>query len=387
MSRLFRYKNIRFWLISGFVIAFVLFDFKAQSNIREAAENEARNSSEFNYQAYIRMEITDAEGETDVEAYLKELLAELCKEENVTVTISAFQLDYKLPLSLMEPGNICVSSHAPKYPLHKGNYPTKEQLETGNGYAVISYARKKDTYTKNGKVYLDFCGDAFEVTGYFDNDILWVIENDVIFFAGSNTDGLWSSTARYLEDGWMNLVIESDEKMPYENNPEELKRLTEEISEGYFYIESVDFQKKAARYYLSGEHPDSRTLSDNQMHYISYVFIFVMIMLCFIVEFWMNMRKKEFVIMRKNGFLLFDIAGRIYKELFILAFIGALIGKCLRICMEILYDGYVDTSGAIIYQNFVFIILFMVITVMLSAAFSVCKMLITCYIKKGSLVN
>lgn len=387
MSRLFRYKNIRFWLISGFVIAFVLFDFKAQSNIREAAENEARNSSEFNYQAYIRMEITDAEGETDVEACLKELLAELCKEENATVTISAFQLDYRLPLSFMKPGNICVSSNAPKYPLHKGSYPTKEQLATGDGYAVISYARKKDTYTKNGKVYLDFCGDAFEVTGYLDNNIRWVIENDVIFFAGSNTERLWSSTAKYLEDGWLNLAVESDEKITYEDNPNELKRLAEDISEGQFYIESVDFKEKAAYYSLSGENPDSRTLSDNQMHYISYVFIFVMIMLCFIIEFWMNMRKKEFAIMRKNGFLLFDIAGRIYKELFILAFIGALIGKGLRLCMEIIYDGYVDISGAVVYQNFVFIILFMVITVMLSAAFSVCKMLITCYVKKGSLVN
>lgn len=385
MSKLFRYKNIRFWLIIGFAIAFVLFDFRAQSNIREAAENETCNSSEFNYQSYIRMEITDTESKADIEAYLKEFLAELCKEENVTVTIYDLILDYKLPLSLIKPGNICVSSAVPKYPLHKGSYPTKEQLSTGNGYAVISYARKKDTYIKNGKEYLDFCGDAFEITGYFDNNIRWVIYNDVIFFAGSNTDGLWSSMARYLEDGSMNIKIESDEGITYENNPEELKRLAEEISEGNFYLKYVDFQRKAAHYYLSGEHPDSRTLSDNQMHYITYVFIFVMIMLCFIVEFWMNMRKKEFTIMRKNGFLLFDIVGRIYKELFILALIGALIGKCLRLCMEITYAGYVDTSGDIIYQNFVFIILFMVITVMLSAAFSVCKMLITCYIKKGSL--
>lgn len=387
MSRLLRYKNIRFWLITGFAIAFVLFDFRAQSNIREAAENEAGNSSQFNYQAYIRMAVADVEGNAELEAYLKGFLAELCKEKTVTVTISSFQLDYRLPLSLMKPGDICVSSNAPKYPLHKGSYPTKEQLATGNGYAVISYARKKDTYMKDGKVYLDFCGDAFEVTGYFDNNIRWVIENDVIFFSGSNTERLWSSAARYLEDGWMNLVIESDKEIAYENNPEKLKSLAEEISEGYFYIESVDFQRKAAHYYLSGEHPDSRTLSDTQMHYISYVFIFVMIMLCFIVEFCVNMRKKEFAIMRKNGFLLLDIAGRIYKELFILAFIGALIGKCLRMCMEIIYDGYVDTSGAVIYQNFVFIILFMVITVMLSAAFSVCKMLITCYVKNGSLVN
>ena len=57
MSKLFRYKNIRFWLIIGFAISFVIFDFKAPSNIREVAENEARDSSEFNYQSYIRMEI------------------------------------------------------------------------------------------------------------------------------------------------------------------------------------------------------------------------------------------------------------------------------------------------------------------------------------------
>ncbi len=389
MSRLFRYKNIRFWLMIGFAIAFVLFDFRAQSNIREAAENEARNSSEFNYKAYIRMEITDAESKTDLETYLKEFLAELCKEQNVTITIFDFFLsfDYKLPFSFMKSGNVCVSYNVPQYPLHKGSYPTKEQLATGNGYAVISYARKKDTYVKNGKEYLDFCGDSFEITGYFDNNILWVIESDVIFFAGSNTDGLWSSMARYLEDGCINLKIESDEEIACESNPEELKRLAEEISEGHFYIKYLDFQRKAAQYYFSGEHPNSRTLSDNQMHYISYVFLFVMIMLCFIVEFWMNMRKKEFTIMRKNGFLLFDIVGRIYKELFILAFIGALIGKCLRVCMEIRYAGYVDINGAVIYQNFVYIILFMVITVTLSAVFSVCKMLITCYIKKGSLGN
>ncbi|MCM1288732.1 MAG: hypothetical protein NC240_10515 [Clostridium sp.] len=369
--RFLRYRTVSLWLILGFAVAFIVFDFRMQSDIRSGAENAALQASSFdNYKVSMRLEMT-GENETDTTPYIKEFLTKLCGENNV-VTINNLELYFSL--GDIKTGVICVSANMPQYPLHKGAYPTSEQLSTGTGYAVVSYSRKNDIYVKNEKEYIDFNGEAFEITGYLDNNAAWLVDGGVIFFPNSNADGLWFFVARFLENGWLYLSVESDEPMDFADEYDEINEYAKKISKNSFYVKYAN----NVGYTTVGESRKeySKALTDNQKRYTLYIYLFTVIMLCFVFEFWMSMRKKEFMIMRKNGFFINNILWTIYRDTYAPALLGAGLGKIVNIAIECVFNGYFDINQSIVIYDLMIVIMFLVVTVTLVTLFSVVKMLI-----------
>ncbi len=380
MKKLLRYRNIGIWLILGYAMTFLVFNFRAQADLIMKAEKEAVEASEFNHAAGMLIKMTDECGDVDVEAYIKAFLTELCQDDFV-ITAEELYLVHKQGLNHIKSADICISDNMPRYPLHKGAYPTKQQLETGDGYAVVAYSRKSDVYSKDGIEYIDFNGEAFQVTGYLDKNADWLIESGLLLFCGCNSDGAWGFLAGYLEDGYLIIRIESDDTGNLSDNYEKYNERAMELSKGSFYVEYIH---DVMYWQIEDVHEEySRVPTDTAKTYAKYIFAFLVVMLCFMVEFWMKQRKSEFATMRKHGFSVCNIIGRIYGELLIFAAIGTVLGGIVNLALSAWFDGYIAFDWERTYYCFVILVVYIVLVVALTSAFSVIGIIIKDMRKKS----
>lgn len=372
MKRVFQYRSISLWLILGYAMTFLVFNFRAQSNIITESERAALEASAFNYAAAIRIEMTDKNSDVDVEAYIRAFLTELCQGDFV-ITVEDLYLEFKPGLSYAKSADICISDNMPRYPLYKGAYPTKQQLESGGGYAVVGYSRKSEVYRKNGIEYIDFNNEAFQVTGYLSKDAEWLVESGALLFCGCNSEGAWKYIARYLEDGYLYVRIESDETGNLPDSFEQYNERAMEISNGSFFVKYV----QSVGYSIIGEVHKvySKALTETAKTYALYICVFLFVMLCFMVEFFMKQRRSEFITMRKHGFSVYNIIGRFYKELLLYALFGAVLGAAVNLVLGVIFDGYIAFSWTKAYAYFVIFIVYIVGVTLITSAFSVIRMM------------
>ena len=350
MSILKKYRTVSLWIIWGFAVTFILFDYIIQANLIREIEKEDYYKSKLNYRESIRLEPIDENISDDLTCYLKRYLEEFC-EEGVTLKVVDFNLEDKVKINYIENCDVWISDTLPGYPLYKGNYPTKEQLDTGKGYAVISYSRKSDVYIKDNIEYIDFNGEAFEVTGYFSKYSEWLVNNGTILFVGEDTNVLWECMARYLADGWLWIELESDTVLNHSEQIDELNKVAQNISEGKFYIEYIGVSN-SDECYIDSRIEFSKAPTTNQVKYVKLILFFVVVMLCCVIDYWLFLRKMEFKIRRKNGYSIVQIGVLFYKDMFIPALIGGVVGKIVECIFIFLQDGYIVLTGTGIYNAF-----------------------------------
>ncbi len=379
MKKIFRYKEISLWLILGFAIAFVVFDYIGQARLLRYNEDSAFKESKLKLGYYMRIEPVGDDVNYDLTSYLHTFFMELCNE-GVRLKTDDFYANTEPEISFILACDICISHTAPQYPLYKGEYPTKEQLMSGNGYAVISYSRKNDVYLKDGGEYINFNGEEFQVTGYLSKYSDWLVNNGLLLFAGDNTEALWNLMAGYLEKGYLNVSMESDGTHNFSEQVDEINSLAMKISDGKICVKYIERSNVGALKDIRMEY--SNVPSENQRKYATYAYFFVIVTLCCVIEYWIILRKKEFEIRKKVGYSLLNILSLIYGNIFMLGVIGAIFGKvvvCIMICV---FDGYLTVSIPLIYSNFIIMVFYLFVTIVLATVLPVTRLVLNNIIKK-----
>lgn len=378
MRRLFRYQAVSIWLTAGFAMAFLVYFYRADAFIIRQMEQTALSESAFNYEASIVLRITDRTADVDVEPYLKEFLSVFC-EGDAVVVMRDFMLTHEAKPSLREDirgGELCISSNTPRYPLYKGSYPTRQQIESGGRYAVVGCSRSLDVYTRNGQEYIDFNGEAYLITGYLARDAEWLVNDKAVFFGGLQDAGIWRFASRYLEDGGLVVCVAGDAPIELEQETERYERMAREISGGAFYVDYIKNNTDYERAMSIWGMEYSRVPTANQMQRALWFYVLVLIMLCFMVEFWLRLRRKELVIKRRHGFSLWAVVGQLYQELLGLACIGMGAGAIVGLTLDGFFNGYVRIAWEYFDYYISVVFAFLAISVPAVSLFSVAKMLV-----------
>lgn len=351
MGVLKRYKMISLWIIFGFIIVFILFDYIIQAELIRENEKEEYYKTKPNYSAGMRLEPVNEREDVDLASYLKEYF-EVLSQDGVRIKVTDFNVEEKI--DYMENCDVWISGDMPLYPLYKGNYPSKDQLNTGKGYAVISYSRKSDVYIKDDIEYIDFNGEAFEVTGYLSKYSEWLVNNGTLLFAGEDTEVLWECMARYLADGWLYVKLESENTLSCIGQIEEMNEAAKIISDDNFCVESLSTVILDDNY-INDRIVASKAPTDNQLKYARLVMILIIVMLSCVVSYWFLLRKAELEIRRKMGYSIVSISGLLYKDMLMPAVVGVTAGKIIECIYIFIKDGYIVLDREGIYNAFLIV--------------------------------
>lgn len=348
MGVLKRYKMISLWIIFGFIIVFILFDYIIQAELIRENEKEEYYKTKPNYSAGMRLEPVNEREDVDLASYLKEYF-EMLSQDGVRIKVTDFNVEEKI--DYMENCDVWISGDMPLYPLYRGNYPSKDQLNTGKGYAVISYSRKSDVYIKDDIEYIDFNGEAFEVTGYLSKYSEWLVNNGTLLFAGEDTEVLWECMARYLADGWLYVKLESENTLSCIGQIEEMNEAAKIISDDNFCVESLSTVILDDNY-INDRIVASKAPTDNQLKYARLVMLLIIVMLSCVVSYWFLLRKAELEIRRKMGYSIVSISGLLYKDMLMPAVVGVTAGKIIECIYIFIKDGYIALDREGIYNAF-----------------------------------
>lgn len=80
MGVLKRYKMISLWIIFGFIIVFILFDYIIQAELIRENEKEEYYKTKPNYSAGMRLEPVNEREDVDLASYLKEYFEMLSQD-------------------------------------------------------------------------------------------------------------------------------------------------------------------------------------------------------------------------------------------------------------------------------------------------------------------
>ena len=252
------------------------------------------------------------------------------------------------------------------YPLYEGVYPSKQQLRSGENYAVISMSRKKDVYLENKKEYININGTKFEVTGYFSKYSEWMFENKILMVASVETARKWKWLSAHNLAGNNVFTFCSDD--------------FSDLSVYHKKNHESKYVKYCSDIFILNDnsYPYGRSMAptDYQINMYRVLVVFCILVLAFTIELLFCQRKKEFEILSKHGISIFQIICKIYIELMGFCYAGVILGGLFALGIIYYFDGYIQCNISSIYDYFATSVIFTVCIVILSSFYSVFKTII-----------
>lgn len=92
-------------------------------------------------------------------------------------------------------------------------------------------------------------------------------------------------------------------------------------------------------------------------------------MIVFVSEFWIRLRKQEFVILRKNGMSKVNILSMMCKEVLVYSFIGSALGMIINLIAIYILNGYIDFNTKYIKGYFDIFVLYILLSVLIISSY------------------
>lgn len=297
MRELARYKIHAFILLFGFCIASVMFSYSAGIMVNKEAEQKDIEACEYEYTAcFCASPTADVSFERDVLMEdMLDMLDNTAGTDDIVVRTGSFDINIgahgRCLAYIVFPGQM------PKYHLVKGKFPTEEQLRSDGRYVVLGINRKDAAYKKAGKDYILIQGEEYEVTGYISAERSRILDNEVLLFY----DCVGDSVKKNLLDPYMMnalpIVYESDtDSETYTYMLDYITHLggyPEEKQKERYNVTVVDFMPI---WYTTSEPLSAYAI------WAKLIYAFCIILLFYVMDLWMQQRRKEFAIRKACGY-------------------------------------------------------------------------------------
>ncbi len=354
MKALLRYKYISVWMIVVFATSFVVFNYNMQAKLTEKFESEDRADNAYKYESTVLIfpTMTSYYENINYAGYFIDAVSQIDKDDiNISIIDATFRLD---DCGLYSLSDLYIDGMQYKYPLVKGSYPTKEQLESGEGFVVLGRNKRKYVFVENDKEFLRINGEKYQVTGYISTSRSHYLNNEIIIYNDNHDSMIWQSVNDYIKMGIVQVVFMSDTNAGLcnvvEDFEERIKLLSNDTLE--ILIISTDENLKITTSFV----PE---LKYRKWAWIAYVFCIVTnILIC---QYWIVCRKKEFAIKKAYGFSIFGIIKDFIQETLLLMSIGLVAGISFVLVNDILaigliaFDVEVFTYFSLIIIGYIFI--------------------------------
>lgn len=297
MKELARYKIHAFVLIFGFCIASVMFSYSTGIMVNKEAEQKDIEAHEYEYAAcFFASPTANVSDKRDV--LMEDMLAMLDNAvgtDDIVVRTGGFNVNMGAHGSCL--ANMVFRGRMPKYHFVKGNFPTEEQLQSDGRYVVLGISKKDAAYIKAGRDYILIQGEEYEVTGYISAEHSRILDNEVLLFYDGVGDSVKKNLLDYYRMGALAFIYESDTD-----------------SEAYTYM--LDYaahlggypeEKQKERYsitvsdFVQGLYSTAAPLPMYGI-WAKLIYAFCIILLFYVMDLWMQQRRKEFAIRKACGY-------------------------------------------------------------------------------------
>lgn len=306
MKKVFRYDFSCIFVVIGMVISFLVFSYYSGVNIEENQEIIDREKLRYANEVYISTFGKDFTIES----------IDCSQFEDINITVTELMMAYIDEMGYCQTSDIVLNTNELKYPLVSGRYPTEKEISSGERVVVLGQQLRRYTNREGGKDYITICGEDYRVTGYLGCEASTVVDYFVINFAGCIGDGLYSDMLLFTDTCGYTIMFQSDivsdEKIREKIN-------TYMVSQGIGFLEIPESPKFFAK----------RGATEENKKYSLLTYMFSIIIIVLVVEYWLICRRKEFAIRKAFGYTSNKLAGRIIVELFVYLIIAVLISEVL----------------------------------------------------------
>lgn len=236
----------------------------------------------------------------------------------------------------------------PQYPYRvvSGRMPEASAQE-GN-QIVLGISMKKYTYQKDGKDFIRVCGDEYLVSAYVAAEDSAIYDNLVLLFwdfAGEETRrtveefaGLFFGIKMQLQSDTLNILSWLSEQQLFE----------EELGEPLSFVEG------------DAEFYSSEVPVGNYRAYTYLLYGFCLVLVYMALDFWIYQRKREFVVLRLNGYSRLRLTGLVGRELFVMMSAVSVFLFLLQVLLGMINDKSIFGAGSL--WNLLEMVVFLFVT-------------------------
>nr|MDE5966753.1 hypothetical protein [Lachnospiraceae bacterium] len=232
------------------------------------------------------------------------------------------------------------------YPIVSGRMPEPSAQE-GN-QIVLGISWKKYTYQRDGRDYIRVCGDEYLVSAYVAAADSAIYDNLMLLFwdfAGEETRrteeefaGLFFGVKVQLQSNYLNVFSWLSEQQSFEELLEE--PLSPVQGDAEFYFSEVPVGNYRAYTYL--------------------LYGFCLVLVYMALDFWIYQRKREFVILRLNGYSRLRLTGLVGRELFVMMSAVSIFLFLLQVLLGMINEKSVFAVGSL--WNLLEMVVFLLVT-------------------------
>lgn len=353
VKKIFRYRLNTIFLIIGFCIASVAFHYSMGTYVSKDGEDTDIKKCSFKEGACF-VAVPTVDGyipdndilNDDIDALLKNIEG----ESNTLIYILQI-VPYINEQHGMASADIYLSGPMPKYDFVYGGFPSEEVLSSGNLCVVLGINKKDYTYRRNGKYYIKIEGEEYLVTGFVSAENSRILDNEVLLFYTCVGNNVKDSLYNYYLSGTLGINYESDVNT---NVYTLMKNYVDKCpSDTYtFYVSQGAMDKN---YSTAVKNPVYKLFSD-------LIYIFCIVMIFFVIEFWMMRRKEEFAIRKAFGYTNAKLFKMIFYELLCILLAAIVLSETFLAVLSYLNTGLYVLEISDIYNRFVMEVIFGVVT-------------------------
>lgn len=339
MKKVFRYGYSTLYVLVGMIVSFFVFNYYHSAKQIDINEEADRENYHYNYELAVMISGDSFE--------LDSLNYEELDDCNISIVDQMMYFDAAAGCYMTD---IVLNGREFIYPIVKGHYPYEEELASNTGCAVIGIKMKKYTFRKNENDYIKICGDDYLVTGYISAVDSVVFDYRTILYYECLGEGV-TRDLEYFRDmpGWI-LLLQSNTLEAKTMN----KILNPNIDDGTYYMSvSDDYEHFTASGTVRKEYKSLSVI----------VYIFSVITIILVIEYWLICRQKEFAIRKAYGYSSVNLFFRLMGELVFYIVVSIVVSEAIMLILNLIEKEAVIFAVSDFSVRLIFAVRYMAITV------------------------
>lgn len=219
--------------------------------------------------------------------------------------------------------NVVLTDKPLIYPIVKGHYPKKEELDSGMSCVVLGKGLKRHTYSRDGKDYIKINKEEYFVTGYVAAAHSPILDNMVLVYYRNIGKQAIKEILLWKKTMGINILFQSN------------LLTTEEINEKL----SV-YEKKHSPFFSAStnEYPisfSSHAAEESHVDIAVIIYVFSLILIIITINYWYTVNRKEYAIRRAYGYSYVRLVFRMIGEFMVYILVSIIITELVLLLTEV----------------------------------------------------
>lgn len=219
--------------------------------------------------------------------------------------------------------NVVLTDKPLIYPIVKGHYPKKEELDSKVSCAVLGKGLKRHTYSRDGKDYIKINKEEYLVTGYVAAAHSPILDNMVLVYYRNIGKQAIKEIQLWKKMMGINILFQSN------------LLTTDEISS-----KLSAYEKKHSPFFSvsTNEYPISFSTNAAEEQYVdiaAVIYVFSLILITITINYWYTVNRKEYAIRRTYGYSYVRLVFRVIGEFIVYILFSIIITETVLLLTDV----------------------------------------------------